>query len=334
MRILILGGTIFVGRALVEEALKRGHEITLFNRGKHNPGLFPQVETIIGDRTEDLSPLAGKTWDAVIDTCGYLPSVVKKSAEFLSDAAGAYVFISSISVYSDFSKPGVDEKSVLGVLADPNVTEVNGETYGPLKVLCEQAAEAAMPGRVLTIRPGLIVGPHDPTDRFTYWPLRVAKGGEVLSPDRPDLPVQFIDVRDLAAWTLTMVESGVRGIFNADSPAGSITVGKVLDSCKRITESDAEFIWANEEFLLANEVAPWSELPLWVPESEGEGFALIACNKAFEAGLKCRPLDDTVRDTFAWASSRPDDYAMRAGLTPEKEISVLAKLKGTLQTRH
>ncbi len=330
MRILILGGTIFVGRALAEEALKRGHEITLFNRGKRNPGLFPQVETIIGDRTEDLSPLGGRTWDAVIDTCGYLPAVVKKSADFLADAADLYVFISSISAYSDFSKPGVDEKSPLGVLADPDVTEVNGETYGPLKVLCEQAAESAMPGRVLTIRPGLIIGPHDPTDRFTYWPLRVAKGGEVLSPDRPDLPVQFIDVRDLAEWTLSMIESAEKGIFNADSPAGSLTIGGVLDSCKRMTESDAQFIWASEEFLLANEVAPWSELPLWVPTSEGEGFSLINCSKAASAGLKCRPLDETARDTFAWATSRPEDYAMRAGLAPEKEASVLAKLKETM----
>ncbi len=329
MRILILGGTIFVGRALAEEALNRGHEITLFNRGKRNPGLFPQVETIIGDRTEDISPLAGRTWDAVIDTCGYLPAIVKKSAEFLSGATNRYVFISSISVYSDFSMPGVDENSPLGVLADPNVTEVTGENYGPLKVLCEQAAQSAMPDRVLTIRPGLIVGPHDPTDRFTYWPVRIAKGGEVLSPDRPDLPVQFIDVRDLAAWTLTMAESASTGIFNADSPAGSLTIGGVLDSCKRKTESDAQFIWASEEFLLANEVAPWSELPLWVPASEGEGFSLIDCAKAALAGLKCRPLDETVRDTFAWATSRPNDYAMRAGLAPEKEVSVIAKLKGT-----
>ena len=334
MRILILGGTIFVGRALVEEALKRGHEVTLFNRGKRNPGLFPQVENIIGDRTEDLSPLAGRTWDAVIDTCGYLPAVVEKSAKFLAGAANLYVFISSISVYSDFSKPGVDEKSALGVLEDPSITEVNGETYGPLKVLCEQVAESAMPGRVLTIRPGLIVGPYDPTDRFTYWPLRIAKGGEVLSPDRPDLPVQFIDVRDLATWTLMRVESYSTGIFNADSPAGSITIGGVLDSCKRITQSDAQFIWANEEFLLANEVAPWSELPLWVPASEGEGFSLIDCAKAASAGLKCRPLDETVKDTFLWASSRADDYAMRSGMTPEKEISVLAKLKKTRQSRH
>ena len=327
MKLLILGGTIFVGKALVEEATRRGHEVTLFHRGKHNPGLFPAVETILGDRTTDLSLLARRSWDAVIDTCGYLPAVVQQSAEFLKHSAGHYTFISSISVYSDLSKPGVDENSQLGELADPTVTEVTGETYGPLKVLCEAEAEKAMPGRTLNLRPGLIVGPNDPTDRFTYWVKRVGEGGEVLSPDRPELPVQFIDARDLAAWNLDLIEAGKTGIYNATGPERLLSMGEVLDACKQITGSDASFVWASEEFLLKNEVAPWSELPLWVPTSEGAGFSAIDCSKGIRDGLTFRPLSETIRDTFEWLASRPKDYAMKAGLSREKEQTVLEAWK-------
>ncbi len=213
MKLLVLGGTVFLGRHLVEAATARGHSVTLFNRGQHNPELYPEVEKLRGDRDSDLSALQGRRWDAVIDTCGYLPRAVRASAELLADAVDHYTFISSISVYADFHTPAMDESAPVGTLADETVEEVTGETYGPLKALCEQAAERALPGRVLNIRPGLIVGPHDPTDRFTYWPVRVARGGEVLAPGRPHVPVQVIDGRDLAEWTVRMVEARqVRGL--------------------------------------------------------------------------------------------------------------------------
>jgi nucleoside-diphosphate-sugar epimerase len=217
MRLLILGGTAFLGRALVDDALGRGHELTLFNRGKTNPELYPEVERLQGDRDGDLTVLQGKTWDAVIDTSGYVPRVVGQSAELLADAVGHYTFISSISAYADFSQPGADENAAVGKLEDESVEEIDGDTYGPLKVLCEEVVEKRLPGRTLIIRPGLIIGPHDPTDRFTYWPCRVERGGEVLAPGKPEKSVQFIDARDLAAWNLDMVEGG------ADPGLGRVT---------------------------------------------------------------------------------------------------------------
>ena len=327
LKILILGGTIFVGRALVDEAKKRGHELTLFHRGKHNAGLFPEVETIQGDRTLDLSPLANRKWDAVIDTCGYLPGVVRKSAEFLKDSVEHYSFISSISVYANFVAAGIAEDYSLGVLEDPTVTEVTGETYGPLKVLCEAEAEGAMPGKTLVIRPGLIVGPNDPTDRFTYWIERVAEGGEVLAPDAPELPVQFIDARDLAIWNLDLIEAGTTGIYNATGPERTLTMGELLETCRTVTQSDASFTWLSKAFLLKSEVAPWSELPLWVPAGEGAGFSRIDCSKGIAAGLTFRPLSETIRDTFAWVSSLPKGRELKAGLKREKESAVLAMWK-------
>src|SRR5688572_29497367 len=197
MRLLVLGGTKFLGRAVVEAAVARGHEPTLFHRGLTNPGLFPDLEHLRGDRDGGLAALQGRTWDAVIDPSGYVPRIVRASAELLADAVEHYTFISSISVYPSFPTPGMDESSPVGTLEDPTVEDVPAH-YGPLKALCEQAAEAAMPGRVFHVRAGLIVGPNDPSDRFTYWPVRVAKGGDVLAPGSPERPVQIIDVRDLA----------------------------------------------------------------------------------------------------------------------------------------
>ncbi len=323
MRLLILGGTVFLGRALVESAQARGHEVTLFNRGKHNPDLFPEVEKLRGDRETDLSALDGRHWDAVIDTCGYVPRVVRASAEKLADAVEHYTFISSISVYSDFSEPDMDENGPLGTLEDPTVEEITGETYGPLKVLCEQAAEEAIPGRTLSLRAGLIVGPHDPSDRFTYWPHRVAQGGDVLAPDDPELPVQFIDVRDLAEWNIRMVEAGKAGIYNATGPDYPLSMGRLLETCRDVSASGANLVWMDEAFLLANEAQPWSEIPLWVPASEGAGFSAINCAKAIADGLTFRSIADMVRDTLAWDATRPSDTAFRAGLTPEKEQQLL-----------
>ena len=327
MKILILGGTLFLGRALVEAALHNGHQITLFNRGKTNPDLFPEVERITGERDGGLTALQDRRWDAVIDTCGYVPRLVQRSAETLAERVGQYTFISSLSVYADPSQAGMDESAPVGKLDDPLVEEVNGDTYGPLKALCEQAAESAMPGRVLVVRPGLIVGPYDPTDRFTYWPHRIAQGGEVLAPGRPGRTVQFIDVRDLAEWTVRMVEAGKTGVYNANGPAEPLVMGDLLASCKTESGSAAAFTWVSEAFLLEQEVGMWMEMPLWVPELQPEhaGFFAFDCRKAIAEGLAFRPLSETVRATLDWDASLPPDRALRAGITQEREETLLKK---------
>ncbi len=326
MKLLILGGTVFLGRALVGVATARGHEVTLFHRGKHNPELFPDVERIIGDRDTDLGRLEGRKWDAVVDTCGYFPRQVRASASQLATATGHYTFVSSISVFADFDTPGMDECAPVGTLPDPTIEEITGESYGPLKALCEKEAEAAMPGRVLNIRPGLIVGAHDPSDRFTYWPVRVARGGDVLAPERPEVLVQIIDVRDLAEWNVRMVESGLTGVYNATGPDYPLTMGDVLEACKTVAASDAVFRWAPVPILNDAGVAAWTEMPIWVPESEGAGFSAIDCTKAIRAGLTFRPIEDTVRATLEWAATWPEDRALRAGISPEKEAAALALL--------
>jgi 2'-hydroxyisoflavone reductase len=327
VRILILGGTIFLGRHLVEAALARGHELTLFNRGQHNPELFPQVEKLRGDRGGDLSALAGRSFDAAIDTSGYIPRAVREAAGLLAPNLGHYTFISSISVYADYSKVGIDEGDPVGVLDDPTVEQVTGETYGPLKALCEQAAEAAMPGRTLVIRPGLIVGPDDPTDRYTYWPVRIARGGPFAAPEHPGYLVQYIDVRDLAAWTIAMVEAGKTGVYNATGPAAPQTLAALFATCAEAAGRQAEPVWASAAFLSEQEVAPWSELPLWVPESpETAGFSQVSIARALADGLAFRPARETAADTIAWAVTRPADYQWRAGLAPEKEAELLARL--------
>jgi 2'-hydroxyisoflavone reductase len=327
MHILLIGGTIFLGRHLVDAALARGHRITLFNRGRHGAELFPEVERLRGDRDRDsdMAALAGHTWDAVIDTCGYIPRHVRAAAELLAPSVGHYTFISTISVYPEYSKVGIDEGDPVGTLDDPTVEQVTGESYGPLKALCEAAAEAAMPGRVLTIRPGLIVGPHDPSDRFTYWPARVARGGRYLAPERPGYLVQVIDVRDLAAWTVAMVEAGATGVYNATGPERPLELGDILAACKAAAGSNAEPVWASAEALKEAGVAPWVELPLWVPEAPDTlGFSQINCAKAIAAGLRFRPIADTIADTLAWANARPVDHEWRAGLAPDKERAALA----------
>lgn len=325
MKLLILGGTVFLGRHIVASARQRGHEITLFTRGERNPDLFPDVEKLRGNRDGNLAPLEGRRWDAVIDTSGYVPRVVRASAKLLRDAVGHYTFISSISVYAGFETPGMDETAPTGMLPDEGVEEITGETYGPLKALCERAVEEVMPGRALIIRPGLIVGPHDPTDRFTYWPRRVARGGEVLAPDRPDRETQFIDARDLADWTVRMLEAGATGVYNATGPAERLAMGHLLDVCNAAGGGSATFTWVPEHFLLDAGIGPWMELPLWVPESEGAGFSSVSIAKALAAGLTFRPLEETVRDTLAWDAARPADAEYRAGLDAEKERETLRR---------
>jgi 2'-hydroxyisoflavone reductase len=340
MKLLILGGTKFLGRYLVEEALARGHEVTLFNRGQLNPELFPEVEKLRGDRDGGLDALRGGRWDAVIDPSGYSPRVVRDSARLLSDAAEHYTFVSSQSAYRDTSVPGVDESYPVGTIAEERLREAEAlkqseliaapffpEVYGALKALCERAAEEEMPGRVLTVRAGLIVGPHDYSDRFTYWPRRVAEGGEVLAPGRPERQVQFIDVRDLAAWALDMAEARRAGTFNATGPDYVLTMGRVLEVCAETTGSGAGFVWVDERFLLEAGVGPWMELPLWVVEG-GEDtvnrhFMEVCVDKAVAAGLRFRPLSETVRDTLAWDAARPPDTQRRAGLARERERQLL-----------
>lgn len=326
MKLLILGGTLFLGRHIVESALRDGHEVTLFNRGQHNPELFPDVEKLRGDRDGGLDSLRGRTWDAVIDTSGYVPRVVRASAELLAGAVGRYVFISSISVYPDHSRP-VDEDSPVGVLEDESTEDYKGEAYGPLKVLCERAVEEALPGRTLVIRPGLIVGPHDPTNRFAYWPRRVARGGEVLAPAPPEKSVQFIDARDLADWTLRMADSGATGVFNASGPDYPLSMGALLEECRRTLGGDARLAWVDEKFLLENNVEAWSELPLWITDEHPSMryFMEANCGRAIKAGLTFRPLAETVRDTFEWDKGRepaPDDRPDMT-LKPERERELL-----------
>lgn len=333
MKILIIGGTKFIGQHMVDDALAHGHEVTLFNRGQTNPGLFPNVEKVHGNRDGELDALRGRRWDVVIDNCGYVPRVVKQSAELLAGNVERYIFISSISAYADHNTPGMDETYPLATLEDETTEEVTGEAYGGLKVLCERAVENALPGRTLIIRPGLIVGPHDPTHRFTYWPVRVADeercNGEVLAPDSPEVGTQFIDARDLSRWTIEMAERKSVGVYNATGPDYALTFGKLLDTCKTVAGTNVRFTWVSEEFLLEKGVAPWQELPAWVPR-EMAGFDKVNVNKAIQDGLTFRPLADTVRDTLNWERERyqqagsDDQQSKRAGITAEKEAEVLA----------
>lgn len=325
MKILLLGGPKFLGRHLIEAALQRGHTLTLFNRGQTNPTLYPQVEKLHGNRDGNLEALRGKKWDAVIDTCGYLPRVVKSTAELLKDSAAHYSFISSISVYANFQKAGMDENAPLGKLEDESVEEITGETYGPLKVLCEQKVEEAFSDRALQVRAGLIVGPYDPTDRFTYWPVRVAREGEILVPGEPATRVQFIDVRDLAEWIVRMSEKHKTGAYNVTGPADPMSMAGLLEACREVSGSKAKFTWLPAEFLGEQKVSPWSDLPLWIPETDPDapGFATVNFTKAKDAGLSFRPLQETIQATLEWVRNRPVEWEWRAGLSPAREAELL-----------
>ncbi len=324
MKILILGGTVFVGRHLTRTALNRGHQVTLFNRGQHNPELFPQAQKILGDRDGGLGSLEGKKWDVVIDTCGYVPRIVAASARCLSQSVSHYTFISSISAYGDVSQPGVDEESPVAQMADATVEEINSETYGPLKVLCEHAIMSEYPDRSLIVRPGLIVGPNDPSDRFTYWPVRAARGGEILAPEPTDAPVQFIDVRDLAEWILDMVEREAVGVFNATGPDYRLSMSQLLEKCIEVAAIDAHLTWVSEAFLNKSEVSEWMELPLWLTDKGTKGLLATSIRKAISAGLTFRSIEETIEDTLIWASSRDSGHEWRAGLDSDREERLLA----------
>lgn len=330
MKILVLGGTVFLGRHLVQAALGRGHEVTLFNRGRTNPGLFPDVEKIRGDRASDLGALRGRSWDAVVDPSGYVPRIVRASAEALRGSVEHYTFISSISVYAEPLAAGADENAPVETLEDETNEEVR-EHYGALKALCERAAEAAMPGRALNVRAGLIVGPNDPTGRFTYWPNRIAEGGEVLAPGDPERPVQFIDVRDLAGWIVRAAEARIAGAFNVTGPAPApIAMRAALDAVNRAVGGAARFVWVPDAFLKERGASPWMEIPLWL-ERDAAGILAVSVERARAAGLSCRPVGETARDTLAWSRSAPAAEVWRAdvGLAREKERAILEAWRST-----
>jgi 2'-hydroxyisoflavone reductase len=319
MRLLVLGGTKFLGRAIVDAALARDHELTLFNRGLTNPELFAGLEKIRGDRTEEFSALAGREWDAVIDVSTFLPRVVRLAVEDLVDQVERYIYVSSISVYADQSVPPV-EGAPVAQLDDPQSESL--EDYGALKAACERIVLDAYGERALIVRPGLIVGPHDPTDRFTYWPRRIAEGGRMLAPAPPEAPAQFVDVRDLGAWIVHAAETGLSGTFNATGEP--ITFGRLLDECKRVAGAGTEIVWVPSDALVDAGVGEWTELPLWIASPEFAAMQRADASKAVAAGLTFRPLADTIRDTLAWNAEREWPPAEGVGLAPERERELLA----------
>jgi 2'-hydroxyisoflavone reductase len=325
MQILVLGGTRFLGRHFVEQALAAGHRLTLLHRGRSGAGLSPQAEHLIADRDGDLSMLDGRQWDAVLDTSAYLPRQVRAVAGRLAGQIGRYQLVSTISVYPDFATPGLDEDAPRAVLPDPEVQTVDGSTYGGLKALCEDAALAAFGERCLIARPGLLVGPHDPTERFTWWVRRVAAGGDVLAPGDPAAPVQFIDARDAAGWLLQAAEAGTSGTFNLTGPVRAptepLTMGEFLTTACEQLATAARLHWLDEGFLLGQGVVPWTELPVWVP-SDSAGIHQVDIRRAVASGLSCRPLAATLADTAAWAAGVPGNGG--TGLSAEREAALLS----------
>jgi 2'-hydroxyisoflavone reductase len=332
MRLLILGGTRFVGRHLAAAALARGHALTLVHRGQTHPGLFPEAEHLLGDRGGDLSFLSGRRWDAVVDVNGYVPRQVRASAARLAGTVERYVFVSTISAYADLSAPGTTEEAPLEQppAGSEATEEVTGATYGWLKALCEREATAVFPEQSLIVRPGLLVGPEDHTGRFAYWPWRFARGGEVLAPAAPGSAVQLLDARDLGEWIVRQVERGSTGVYNAAGPESPLTLGGILATAHAIAGPGAEITWVAPDFLLARGVSPWSELPLWLP---GEtGFNRVDNRRARAAGLTFRPLAETVHDTLRWLQSLRGALPVSADrspqLTPEREAELLREWRG------
>ena len=338
LTILALGGTGLIGPPMVAYAVARGHQVTLFNRGKTNTELFPSLERIIGDRNDNISALAaevakGRRWDVVIDNTASIPRWVEESAGLLKGSADTYLYTSSISAYADSATPGADETAALGTISAEEVAKVKtnrditGENYGPLKALCEKAAQEAFPERCIVVRPGLIVGPGDSSDRFTYWPVRIHRGGEVLAPGDPTDPVQFIDCRDLGEWYIRLVEARAVGVYNGVGPAAPMSIAEMLYGIRATTGGELSFTWVDAGFLKQHEVEEWQEVTVWVPPvGEYAGFSSSSIARAKQAGLTFRPLATTAVDTLAYWSSLPDERRAqpRAGLAPDKERAVLA----------
>ena len=306
MQLLVLGGTVFLGRHVVAAALAAGHAVTIFHRGVSPPGVVDRVEVLHGDRDGDVSALAGRRFDAVIDCSGYTAAQLRRTGDVLADRVGHYLFVSSRSVYRDLGP---------GVASGPGAALLEGhDGYGAAKARAEEAITASMPGRVTIVRPGLIVGPFDPTGRFTYWPLRLRRGGDVLVPGRPGRDVQWIDARDLALWLVALAGRPASGVYDVVGP--SMTMGALLDATRRVVRGDARLHWLPDDVLLANDVAPWTELPLWIPESDTAFGGLMQGDdqRAVAAGLTKRPIEDTVADTLRWALG-PDARTPRAVAT-------------------
>ena len=324
MNVLILGGARFLGRALVDALAARGDRITLANRGLSEPAGIPGTEHLLLDRSAGYSALAGRSWDAVIDTSGMLPGVVSEAARALAGSTGRYCFVSTISVYRDGVDP-LDETSPTVDIPLDLPSEMTPETYGALKVLCERATSEAYGRHALIVRPGLIVGPYDRSDRFTYWVRRVARGGTILAPGRPERTLQFIDVRDLAEWIVAAIASGRSGTFNATGPRSPLTMRAVLDACARIAGSTPRFVWLSDAQLAAAGLGPWMQVPLWIPEGEDAMIRAVDISRAIDAGLTFRPLDETVDATLQWDRTRPQNEPLKAGLSEEREAAALAE---------
>lgn len=332
-RVLILGGTGFIGPHFVKALMDGGHVVTLFNRGKRDPEAHPGVEQLLGDRDGKLEALAGRSWDAVIDNSGYFPRTVRLSAELLKPRVRQYIFISSIAAYADFAKPGIDERYTRHKLEGPVAEERSGKSYGPLKALCEDVVNEVYGKDATIIRPTFIAGPGDYTDRFTYWPVRVAQGGEMLAPGTPEDPISYIDARDIADFMRTCVEKRVTGPYNLVNPPGRATIGKLLETSKRVTGVEPTITWAPLAFLraqglVATELVPTPQLPIWnPPDGDTAGLGLMRCDRAVAAGMKFRTMEQTIRDTLEWQKGRPaQDQQMKSGLKPEREAELLKLL--------
>ena len=323
LKILILGGTGFIGPHMVKEALRRGHEFELFNRGRTDSQLFPDIKLHVGDRNNDLGSLEGGNWDVVVDNSGYVPRHVEDSARLLAPVVSHYLYISTISVYGDFSRP-INEDTAVGTLEDESVEEVTGETYGPLKALCEKRVLSEVGAdRTTILRPTYICGPGDRTDRYSYWPVRTMRGREMLWPGTPGDDIQIIDVRDLANFTIDCLEKKTAGVFNTCTPSGSFKMGELLEDSLAVTASDMSPTWVSTEFLKEHEVM----LPIWEdPHGENSQLLTVDGSRAAAAGMHCRPTRETARDTVSWWNTLPAERttATRAGLTPEREAELLA----------
>ncbi len=330
MRVLLLGGTAFVGRHAAEAFLARDHQVTLFHRGLTGPDVFPEAEHVIGDRERDTGLLAGRTFDVVVDTCGYEVPVVRASVAAVAHPGVHYIFVSSVSVYADLAR--MDEESgPLMTTADAETARLSRESYGALKAACERVVMEALPGRAQAVRAGLILGPHDYDLRFPWWLQRVARGGEVLAPGDPATPVQFIDVRDLAGWLVRSAEERIAGTYNATGPGEPLTMAALLDTIRAVVGGDARFTWVADEILLAAKVGPYSEMPFWLPASLGH--RPVDISRAVRAGLTHRPVSATVRDTWSWLATGSEaaerarahrKMRIPAGLAPEREAELLA----------
>lgn len=304
LKVLILGGTTFLGPHLVQELQERGHEVTLFNRGTQSTH-FINVEQLHGDRDGNLESLKGRNWDAVIDTSGTLPRLVRDSSEILAHSIKHYTFISSVGVYQDFYQQKINESYRLAKLEDEKNEEITEKSYAGLKAACEKIVSDYFPGNCLIIRPGLIVGPLDPTERFSYWPIRVKEGGEILAPASPDQLLQFIDVRDLAKWIVTMIEQKAAGIYNATGPEVPVTFEQVLQACQQASAKDSFLTWVEEDFLIKHQIQDWTELPLWLSSKRNmPGFLNVSIDKALQAGLAFRSLSETVNAIISWDQMR------------------------------